>query len=107
MFIESNTQMPLITRENNTILVCFDEQTITREENTIYTYQGVRVPFPYTYPTVVAAIIKDQYDDDQREAIINNHLDEDPSPEHEAEFAALQAWRHHAKEVAHLVCDPS
>ena len=105
MYIESNTQMPLITREKKTILICFDEQVITREENTVYTYQGVRVPFPYTYPTVVAAIIKDKYDDDEREAIVNNHLDEDPSAEHEAEFNALQAWRHHAKEIAHQICD--
>lgn len=105
MYLESNNQMPLVTREKKTCLICFDEQTITREEDTLFAYEAVRVPFPYTYAIIVAAIIKEKYNDDAREAIVNNHLEENPSEEHEQEFAQLQAWRSHAKQIAHQICD--
>lgn len=105
MKLESNNRQELVTREDtNTAMICFDESEKVMEDGIIYVYEMVRVPYPYTYSSIVSAIINDRYSNDQMQAIINNHLLE-ANDEHEAEFSAMQAWRAHAKEVGHLVCD--
>ena len=105
MKIDSNEKMPLITREKKTVLICFDEEIINNGEVTLYRYDAARVKFPYTYAHVVSAIIKERYDSDSMQAIINNHLADSESEEHAKEFADMQAWRVKAKEVAKLVIE--
>lgn len=53
-----------------------------------------------TYDGIVNAIVCDHYPADKMQAIINNHLLESESKEHQAEFAEMQAWRAKAKSVA-------
>ena len=97
--------MPLVTREENTILLCFDEEQTNDNGNVGYSYEYARVEIPYTHAKVVSAIIKTRYDSDAMQAIINNHLVDSESPEHAKEFADMQAWRMKAKEVAKLVIE--
>ena len=108
MKIYSNNKQELVTRESiSSVMICFDEVIKPGEEEgtTIYEYDMVRVSFPYDYSSVVSAIINDRYSNDKMQAIINNHLLEMNDSEHEAEFNEMQAWRAHAKEIGHLVCD--
>lgn len=108
MKLESNHRLPLVTREDlNMAMICFDETekpASEESESVIYVYEMVRVPFPYDYASIVSAIINDHYSNDRMQAIINNHLLE-ANDEHEEEFREMQAWRAHAKEIGHLICD--
>lgn len=53
-----------------------------------------------SYSEIAAAIIKSRYDDNDMQAIINNHLLEDDNAEHEKEWKQMQEWRATAKEMA-------
>lgn len=64
------------------------------------TMENVDVFGTRTYDGIVNAIICDHYPADKMQAIINNHLLESESKEHQAEFAEMQAWRAKAKSVA-------
>lgn len=64
------------------------------------TMENVDVFGARTYDGIVNAIVCDHYPADKMQAIINNHLLEGESKEHEAEFAEMQAWRVKAKSVA-------
>lgn len=65
---------------------------------------SVRVAHPVTRDKVIDAIITAAYPSDVMQALINNHfLEPDPNPDHAEEFAAMQQWRAHAKEIASLV----
>lgn len=64
------------------------------------TMENVDVFGTRTYDGIVNAIVCDHYPADKMQAIINNHLLESESQEHEAEFAEMQAWRAKAKSVA-------
>lgn len=64
------------------------------------TMENVDVFGTRTYDGIVNAIVCDHYPADKMQAIINNHLFESESKEHEAEFAEMQAWRVKAKRVA-------
>ena len=101
MYLESNNQMNLRTREENNFLFCFDE-TIKNEndENIVYVYEAIRTPLLYTYDLLVSTIIKEKYPDDKMQAIINNHLLNDGDEEHEKVFNEMQQWRKHAKKIA-------
>lgn len=102
MYLESNNQMSLKTREENNFLFCFDEQIKNNETNdsVIYAYEAIRTPLLYTYDLLVSTIIKDKYSDDKMQAIINNYLLNDGDEEHEEKFNEMQEWRKHAKEIA-------
>lgn len=102
---EFETRMPLVTYEKNDNLICFDEEVITRqaqdeEPKTFYLYNTARVPVGADYPTIVTAIIRTKYTEDDVEAILLNGID---TPEHKAEYDTLQAWRKTAKQIAHQV----
>lgn len=103
MELQSNNRLPLVTREGKTALICFNESEVTVEDVTMYQYDSVRVGYPYTYASLVSAIIKSRYDNDSMQAIINNHLMPEETPEHAAEFEAMQEWRNTAKDVAHTI----
>lgn len=111
MELQSNHRMPLVTREGMTALVCFNEREIQRQEEgteqviTLYVYDYVRVPYPFTYSSLVSVLVKSRYDDDSMQAIINNHLSDEETPEHAEQFTAMQEWRTEVKEVAHEVID--
>lgn len=64
------------------------------------TMENVDVFGTRTYDGIVNAIICDHYPADKMQAIINNHLLESESKEHQEEFAEMQAWRAKAKSVA-------
>lgn len=63
-----------------------------------YQFEQVVVTNPCDYPAIVSALIRSRYTADQVEAIMLNHGD--GNPDHEAEYAALQAWRTEAKRIA-------
>lgn len=66
-----------------------------------YTCSSVTVPDLH-YGTVVSAVIRSRYSQDDVEAIQLNYL---ADPSRHDEFDELQAWRAHAKEVAREVAD--
>lgn len=67
------------------------------------TMENVDVFGTRTYDGIVNAIICDHYPADKMQAIINNHLLESESKEHQEEFAEMQSWRAKAKSVAKVV----
>lgn len=73
----------------------------------VYEFEQIAIePGHWNYGDVVSAIIRDRYPNDAMEAIINNYLPyaADPSSAPQTikeEFDSMQAWRAHAKEVAH------
>lgn len=52
------------------------------------------------YPTIVSALIRSRYSDDDMTAVINNYLLSPDDDVAKSEFGAMQEWRKHAKEVA-------
>ena len=100
----------IIVREEGTIVrVFFDIQKKKAETSKdgevivpdgMCTMENVDVFGTRTYDGIVNAIVCDHYPADKMQAIINNHLLESESKEHEAEFAEMQAWRVKAKRVA-------
>lgn len=58
-------------------------------------------PYVWDYGSIVSAIVREKYSQDRVEAILANNAIEAESEEME-EF---QAWRVHAKEVAHELID--
>lgn len=72
---------------------------------TAFKAYAVRVAHPVTRDRVIDAIVTAAYPADVMQAIINNHIMESESDEHAADFAAMQQWRAHAKEVATDVVD--
>lgn len=100
----------IIVREEGTIVrVFFDIQKLKAETSKdvevivpdgMCTMENVDVFGTRTYDGIVNAIVCDHYPADKMQAIINNHLLESESKEHQAEFAEMQAWRAKAKRVA-------
>lgn len=100
----------IIVREEGTIVrVFFDIQKQKAETSKdgevivpdgMCTMENVDVFGTRAYDGIVNAIVCDHYPADKMQAIINNHLLESESKEHEAEFAEMQAWRVKAKSVA-------
>lgn len=69
-------------------------------------YEAERIEIEGTpdYGTLVSAVVRSRYSADEVEAIVLNGSD---TPEHEAEYEALQQWRSHAKEIAkQVLTDP-
>ena len=66
----------------------------------MYVYDYVRVPFPFTYESLVAAIVKSKYNEDSMQAVVNNYLLDPEDTDHKAEFDAMQLWRQQAKLIA-------
>ena len=100
----------IIVREEGSILrVYFDidkQKAETSKDGEVIVQEGmcsmenVDVYGTRTYDGIVNAIVCDHYPADKMQAIINNHLLEGDSAEHEAEFAEMQAWRAKAKSIA-------
>ena len=107
MELHSNNQRSLYTREGKSALICWNEQTKTVQsegENpidvTMYTYDYVRVSFPFTYESLVAAIVRSKYNEDAMQAVVNNYLLNPEDADHKSEFDTMQLWRQEAKTIA-------
>ena len=68
----------------------------------------------HVYGEIVSAIINDHYSPDAYQAILANYelakdsksgITPEKKAEYLAEYATFQAWRSHAKEVAHIVVE--
>lgn len=99
----------IVREEGDIIRVFFDIEKMAAETSKsgevivpdgMYTMENVDVCGARTYDSIVNAIVCDRYPADKMQAIINNHLLESESKEHQAEFAEMQAWRVKAKSVA-------
>lgn len=99
----------IVREEGDIVRVFFDIEKLKAETSKngevivpdgMCTMENVDVFGTRTYDGIVNAIICDHYPADKMQAIINNHLLESESKEHQAEFAEMQAWRVKAKRVA-------
>lgn len=99
----------IVREEGDIVRVFFDIEKLKAETSKngevivpdgMCTMENVDVFGTRTYDGIVNAIVCDHYPADKMQAIINNHLLESESKEHEAEFAEMQAWRVKAKRVA-------
>lgn len=99
----------IVREEGDIIRIFFDIEKMAAETSKsgevivpdgMYTMENVDVCGTRTYDGIVNAIVCDHYPADKMQAIINNHLLESESKEHQAEFAEMQAWRVKAKRVA-------
>lgn len=95
--------VPFVKNEGLTTTISFNENIITEEDGSkTYEYETVIVNNPLTYGGIISAIVRDRYSSDDVEAIVLNGTD---TPEHQAEYEALQEWRKTAKYVAHKVLE--
>nr|DAF71408.1 MAG TPA: hypothetical protein [Caudoviricetes sp.] len=99
----------IVREEGDIVRVFFDIEKLKAETSKngevivpdgMCTMENVDVFGTRTYDGIVNAIVCDHYPADKMQAIINNHLLESESKEHQAEFAEMQAWRAKAKSVA-------
>ena len=99
----------IVREEGDIIRVFFDIEKMAAETSKdgevivpdgMCTMENVDVFGTRTYGGITDAIVCDHYPADKMQAIINNHLLESESKEHQAEFAEMQAWRVKAKRVA-------
>lgn len=99
----------IVREEGDIVRVFFDIKKLKAETSKdgevivpdgMCTMENVDVFGTRTYDGIVNAIVCDHYPADKMQAIINNHLLESESKEHQAEFAEMQAWRVKAKRVA-------
>lgn len=99
----------IVREEGDIVRVFFDIQKQKAETSKdgevivpdgMCTMENVDVFGTRTYDGIVNAIVCDHYPADKMQAIINNHLLESESKEHQEEFAEMQAWRVKAKRVA-------
>lgn len=99
----------IVREEGDIIRVFFDIEKMAAETSKdgevivpdgMCTMENVDISGTRTYDGIVNAIVCDHYPADKMQAIINNHLLESESKEHQAEFAEMQAWRVKAKSVA-------
>jgi len=103
---ESNGQMPLVTPEARTLLLCFNETTETtqregeEESVTTYKYDSARVDKTADRGQIIDAIVRSRYTQSQMEALNNNYLDPEHSEEDVEKWNAMQNWRKQAKTIA-------
>ena len=100
----------LSIKEGNTTRLFFGFEEVVRDNNgepiTKYAGHNVDINGDITYGSVVSAIIKEQYSDDKKDAILANRELVRDNPSHEkadeynSEYTAFQNWRAYAKEVA-------
>lgn len=66
-----------------------------------FRYNTVTLPVGrYDRATVISAIIRQRYSDDEMQAIINNYLLDPNNSEAVVEFNEMQEYRKHAKNIA-------
>ena len=96
----------------------FDTEELSSEDidgKTVISYRSLYVQVKsISYADVISAIIQSRYTSSDIEAIMLNNiaaigntetLTTEKRSEYIGEYMELQAWRAHAKEVAHEVCE--
>ena len=91
----------------------FDTEELSSEDidgNTVTTYRSLYVQVKsISYADVISAIIQSRYSDSEITAIvmnnmqandINSEISQEKRKEYIYEYAELQSWRKHAKEIA-------
>lgn len=101
---------PLVKREGATTRIFFGflPVTILIGEETVEKYEGYNVDLHENvdYNSIVSAIIRGEYPDDRKDAILFNRelVRDNPAhpkaSEYTSEYEQLQAWRATAKDVA-------
>ncbi len=92
--------------EVSVAVVCGMKQRTVRTEITAmddggYRYEEIALPpGVWDYGSLVAAMVRLRYSDDEMTAVISNHLLDPANAETEAEWEAMQAWRAQAKATA-------
>lgn len=109
MHIQSSAKMPLITDEKTNYLVVFDEKEVTKDDVTMYEYEGLRIDKGVGYSNLVSILVKEKYPSDEMDAVRNNYdLVRDgtagaKAEEYTAEYLKMQSWRAEAKRIANEI----
>lgn len=109
-------QMPqLFTREGSLLRIfhSFAPIEITTNDVTIEKFEGFNVDIdgPADYGSIVSAIIKAEYPDSKKDAILFNRELVKDNPDHEKyaqyieEYDNFQAWRLSAKQIASQIVE--
>lgn len=106
-----------VRQDGSLIRVYFNHQAIPAEndsDNDMCSFEYVELR-GRNYGDMVAALIACRYNNDQMQAVINNHalavdadetsLDEEKRAEYSQEYAAMQDWRRRAKAIATTALD--
>lgn len=105
--------------EGNNMRLAFDFEVMTFQEKQngklvtkkMMKYESIDVPNSRDYSSIVSAIVKDRYNDDEIQAVLANYAEAintasvltllpEKKEEYLKEYADFQNWRSHAKEVA-------
>ena len=101
-----------IVNEGNVLRLFFDWQSvepIEPDDAVAFTCENIDVVGARDYGSVVSAIVNGRYSPDDVQAILANYelakdaesdISDEKRTEYMADYAAFQAWRAHAKEVA-------
>ena len=94
--------------------ITFDTEELSSEDidgNTVTSYRSLYVHVKsISYADVISAIIQSRYSDSEITSIvmnnmqandINSEISQDKRKEYISEYAELQSWRKHAKEIAY------
>lgn len=95
------------------LLFDFEKVEVSREDapkaDDLYYCESIDVNGK-SYGDIISAIVNDRYPTNEKDAIMANYelvkdgtCPEDKSAEYIQEYKDLQAWRTHAKEIAHIV----
>lgn len=83
-----------------------EESTGENESNGQLQYRSVQLPAGvHDYKSIVSAIVNNEFNNDEMQAIINNYLLDPEEKEYVDEWKAMQAVRAYAKRIAHQVVD--
>jgi hypothetical protein len=97
MKTESSEILPLVTRDRDKVLICFNRTEVGKEGNTLYQYDSAWTTFPFDRSKLISDLVRSRYTADQVEAIILNGND---TEKHAEEYSQLQAWRVTCKHIA-------
>ncbi len=81
-------------------------EMVNGDKNNKYRWASASLPAGCNdYRSAVSALINNEYDANEMQAIINNYLLEPEDPEVLAEFHKMQEFRAYAKSIAHAFVD--
>ena len=90
-------------QRQRTLAFNIEELPETDESGYRFRYQSVTLePGIWTRAAIIAAIVRERYNQDAVEAIVNNYLANPESEEAIKEMAEMQEWRANAKELAEI-----
>lgn len=116
MKAEFDAMPPEVVQEGTTLRLFFGFEPVQKQgqdEELLTKYEGYNVDVvdDHSYAGIVSAIIKHEYPDDKKDAILANRELVRDYPDHEkadrymADYNAFQDWRIYAKEIAQGVIE--